>query len=388
MKATPHPTQNCRGAIGVFGFLCLDLLPEMDGDATVTFVPGSLQEVGPCATMVGGVVGNTGLALHRLGIPVKMAGAVGDDAFGHLITAKLHEYAPGCDQAICTKPAHTAYCVVFSPPGQDRMFFTHTGVNAGLSAADLPESFFNDLALLHFGYPPLCRTFAAEQGRELQTLFTRAHGAGVITSLDMSLPAPGTFAAALDWQAYLQHVLPVTDVFLPSLDELCMMLKAAPTQEKTMLLPSLAAQLIEMGAAVAAIKLGSDGLYVKTTSDRTRLQRLAGSIADLDAWLEKEFLVPCFQVETVGTTGAGDATIAGFLAGIVTGAAVEDAAQLAVGTGACSVTAQDAISGIVPLATMTQRIADGWPKRSFSSDYASLTTLTGGCQCNDQQLIR
>jgi sugar/nucleoside kinase (ribokinase family) len=71
--------------------------------------------------------------------------------------------------------------------------------------------------------------------------------------------------------------------------------------------------------------------------------------------------VPVFQVATVaGTTGAGDATIAGFLASVAKGLPAEEALTMAVAVGACCVEAPDATSGVRSWDETTARVKAGW----------------------------
>jgi len=79
---------------------------------------------------------------------------------------------------------------------------------------------------------------------------------------------------------------------------------------------------------------------------------------------------PCFRVEVVGTTGAGDAAIAGFIAGLLRGLAPAATLTAAVAVGACNVEAADALSGIRPWDETLGRIAAGWPRRALAIDAA------------------
>jgi sugar/nucleoside kinase (ribokinase family) len=78
-------------------------------------------------------------------------------------------------------------------------------------------------------------------------------------------------------------------------------------------------------------------------------------------WANRELLVPCFQVEAAGTTGSGDATIAGLLTDLLQGMAPEAAVRSAVAVGACSVERVDATSGIPTWQAVQERIAASWP---------------------------
>ena len=88
-----------------------------------------------------------------------------------------------------------------------------------------------------------------------------------------------------------------------------------------------------------------------------------GAPGNPSAWADRELLAPCFAVQVVGTTGSGDSTIAGFLAGMLTGQSPEQAVGSAVGVGACNVEAADATSGVPTWAAVQERIAAGWPRR-------------------------
>ena len=79
-------------------------------------------------------------------------------------------------------------------------------------------------------------------------------------------------------------------------------------------------------------------------------------------WANRELWAPCFKTCVVGTTGSGDATIAGLLAGVLHGLGPVEAMTGAVGTGACNVEAADALGGIIPWSQVQERIARGWER--------------------------
>ncbi|NLE50094.1 MAG: carbohydrate kinase family protein, partial [Chloroflexi bacterium] len=155
-----------------------------------------------------------------------------------------------------------------------------------------------------------------------------------------------------------RRTLPHVDLFLPSLDELAFMLRPgldvyARTDDT--LISALAEESLAMGAGVVVIKLGDRGLYVCTAPRLT--------FAPDESWLGRELWAPIFRAEPlVGTTGSGDTTIAGFLAGFLRGQTLEAALTSAVAVGACNVEAADALSGVRSWDATQARIAAGWAR--------------------------
>ncbi|MEM7345993.1 MAG: carbohydrate kinase family protein, partial [Chloroflexota bacterium] len=100
--------------------------------------------------------------------------------------------------------------------------------------------------------------------------------------------------------------------------------------------------------------------------DEGRLAAL-GLTDDLVAqWCDRQLLVPCFSTTVVGTTGAGDCTIAGFLAGLLHKLSLPQIMTGAVGVGACNVEQVDATSGVPLWETVQQRIEAGWAQLPVS----------------------
>ena len=72
-------------AIIVAGHCCVDIIPTFSSTADGELHPGKLVHVGPAAFATGGPVPNVGLALRRLGAPVRLLGKVGDDLLGRVL---------------------------------------------------------------------------------------------------------------------------------------------------------------------------------------------------------------------------------------------------------------------------------------------------------------
>jgi sugar/nucleoside kinase (ribokinase family) len=365
----------------VAGHCCLDIIPSFASTADGELHPGKLVDVGPALLAPGGTVSNVGLSLSRLGGQARMVGKIGDDHFGRILLALYREHDPAlADGMIVTSGEITSYSVVISPPGSDRIFLHCSGANHTFSAADLLAQSFEGASILHFGYPPLMCGMYRDGGADLAAIMREARRRGLFTSLDMALPDPASEAGRVDWRALLQTVLPVVDAFLPSIEETLFMLDRAQYDElraqygmagviegvDAALLARLSDELLSWGAHIAGLKLGDQGFYLRTAQDLG-----STSLLNPTDWASRELLVPCFQTAVAGTTGAGDATIAGLLTALLAGMAPEAAIRSAVAVGAYSVEHVDATSGVHSWDAVQRRLQSDWATRPVRLDLAN-----------------
>ena len=112
----------------------------------------------------------------------------------------------------------------------------------------------------------------------------------------------------------------------------------------------LAQNCLEMGCGSVLVKCGISGMVYRTGS-RERLSCVGSRLTlDIDSWADKAGVQPCFRAEIVRSgTGAGDVSIAAWLTALMRGDTPEVCTRLAAAEGAASVTAYDALSGILPL---------------------------------------
>lgn len=382
----------------VAGHICLDIIPTMHGKPArmdALFVPGKLVDVGKAVISTGGAVSNTGIALHQLGCKVSLMGKVGQDLFGETILSILNTYSRALTEGmIITPDASSSYTIVISPPQTDRIFLHATGANDTYSADDLSVEQLQGARIFHFGYPPLMRSMYKNNGKELILLLQKVKEQGLTVSLDLAKPDPETEAGCADWRTILTGALPYVDVCLPSFEEIVYMLHRDQyeiwkkelgsgdllTYATGDFLCELAEELLAMGTAIVGLKLGEHGLYVRTTKEASRLSALGPCLLskELQAnWLDSEMIVSSFQVDVVGTTGAGDCTIAGFIYGLLQGFEFEKTLQTAVGVGAFNVERADAVSGIPHGSKVWERMDNGWQQREMKLDLANWTLHDG-----------
>lgn len=355
----------------VAGHICLDIIPEIDHKFDL--IPGRLYEVGPPVMGTGGAVSNTGVALHLLGVPTTLMGKIGADAFGEIICEILRRYGPELDKGMVrTSGEVSSYTVVVNIPGVDRTFLHCPGANHHFGAADIDAGKLKGAALFHLGYPPIMARTYANDGAELVAIYQRVKAAGLTTSLDMVMPDPNGPSGKANWQAILERTLPHVDIFLPSADELLYMIDRASFGEGDTMGPekvsAIGRRLLDLGVAIAGVKLGSRGFYIRTAG-RERLARMgAAKPADLAAWASRELWFPVYEIpKFVGSTGAGDCTIAGFLAAFLRGESLESAGRIANAVGACNVQTADALSGVKSW-DETVRLRAGWKQVALTLD--------------------
>ncbi|MDE7353740.1 MAG: carbohydrate kinase family protein [Acetatifactor sp.] len=367
----------------VAGHICLDITPKFPGekqsDLSQLLRPGKLVQMKEADIHTGGAVANTGLAMKLLGADVSLMGKIGTDAFGNIVCNILEKYGVAGGM-IRMDQEFTSYSVVLAAPGIDRIFLHNSGANDTFCANDISEDALQEAALFHFGYPPLMQCIYANDGAELVKLFQKVKYAGCATSLDMAFPDADSEAGRVDWKKILGKVLPVTDFFFPSVEELCYMLdrprfmqwqKRAAGRDITEILDvdkdvtPLADVCMAYGAKVLVIKCGASGMYYRT-ADESMLSGI-GKRAELDvaAWKAKDGFEKSYVPERIlSGTGAGDTSIAAFLTAMLEGESVEQCMHMAAAAGASCVSGYDALSGLKTYDKLKQKIAAGWQKIS------------------------
>ena len=368
----------------VAGHICLDITPGFPSgekqELREILSPGKLTNVSGVKLSTGGAVSNTGIALSILGVDTQIMGKIGKDPFGEIILKILKERS--ADKAMTVlEGAQTSYTVVIVPAGTDRIFLHDPAANDTFSADDINYQLVGQARLFHFGYPPAMRKMYENGGEELVEMFKKVKALGVTTSLDMCLPDPGSASGKVDWESLLADLLPYVDIFVPSIEETLYMLhrdeyirlNGLATGRDILevmdmnVLQELGNKVLSLGARIMTIKCGKKGYYVRTQGREALAGMGRGAPADIGNWSGRELLEEVYRVpKVVSTTGAGDTSIAGFLAAILKGCTIEDALRIACGTGAECVQTYDALSGIKSLEETVSLIRKGWKKERLS----------------------
>jgi sugar/nucleoside kinase (ribokinase family) len=334
-------------------------------------LPGRLLETGPVVMATGGAVSNTGQALHKLGINTYLMGKVGTDILGEATLEVIKRLSPHLiEKMILTSAEPSSYTIILNPPKVDRIFMHYPGPNNTFRADDIDYTLLQEVDLFHFGYPTLMQRMYQQEGVELIEVFRRAKAAGVTTALDLTIPDPKTPAGQANWPAILSRTLPYVDIFVPSIEETLFTLypetfnqvTTGQAQVTPALLSSIAGDLLRLGVKIVLLKLGEQGMYLRTAAEAALSQMGRGGCQEPARWANRELWTPAFQVPVVGTTGAGDSAIAGFFAALLRDLSAVEALTIAAAVGACNVEAADALGGVRSWEETLSRLQGDWPR--------------------------
>jgi sugar/nucleoside kinase (ribokinase family) len=257
---------------------------------------------------IGGNGGNTSIAMARLGAPVQLYGAVGNDARGNQLLAQLER--DGVDVSCVSRSAKdTTSVVCLVHPSGDRMFLHRPGASGDVDAARV--RFDDGPGFTHFHFAnPFALPVARYHGHDL---FTRARAGGLTTSLDTGWDSMGR------WSLDIDACLPLVDLLFVNESEARMLTGLDD--------PDAAAHVLrERGAAEVLVKLGGKGCVLYSATGR--------------------IAVPAFAVTVKDTTGAGDCFAGGFLAALHHGLDHREAARVANAVGAMSVEHLGTVGGV------------------------------------------
>ena len=363
------------------GHICMDITPVFP-DGTRQFQkigellqPGGIVNLSGLEVHTGGSVANTGLAMKKMGADVALVGKIGADAFGGMIRNILQKYDADGD-LIVEEGETTSYTVVLAVPGIDRIFLHCPGANHTFDGSEISDHLLRDCALFHFGYPTLMKKLYENNGKHLTELFSRVSRAQIATSLDLTAVDPESEAGKADWKTILTETLPYVDFFVPSFEELCLMLDQpryktlqaeAGNGEVTEILSvekdviPLAEQCLKLGAKAILLKCGKQGMLLMTSG---RMDETGGRLElDAGAWNHVCRFEKSYRVSRVCSgTGAGDSSIAAFLTSILEGAGPQTATENAAAAGALCCMSYDTVSSLLPLAQIREMIDRGWEK--------------------------
>jgi fructokinase len=246
-----------------------------------------LQQATNFHKAAGGAPANVAVALARLGTAVAFIGKVGGDTFGQSLRETLAGEGVDVRGLLEAPTAQTALAFVGSDGHGGREFvFYHQGMaDTLLRAEEVDRDLIANANIFHFGSV----TLAAEPSRTATAVAARwAHEHGCMVSFDpnVRLELWDSPRHALD---SMIEILRMVDVVKVSSDELAFLTGTSDASEACRILR-------DHGPALAIVTVGGGGSYYQTATS-------AGH-------------VPGITVQSVDSLGAGDAFVAGLLAGL------------------------------------------------------------------------
>jgi len=298
------------------GELLIDFIP------TVTGLDLGTAEVFRKAA--GGAPANVAVGLSRFGIPSAFMGKVGEDGFGRFLVGTLASAGVNVDALRFTDAARTALAFVSLRADGERDFLFYRNPSADMLFApeDVDEDAIRRAKILHFGSISLIGE-PSRSGTLHAVALAKRHGLRVSYDPNIRLPLWSDAEAARSGARLgLAHAEIV----------------------------KIGEEEVEFLTGISDPVAGARALWHENLSIMAVTRGAAGCM-----WLTKDQhgTVPGFEVQPVDTTGAGDAFMAGFLAGLVgsplealTPSAIENICVFANAAGAVTTTSRGAIPSL------------------------------------------
>lgn len=278
-------------------------LPEPDGGAFVR------DE----ATAVGGVAANVAAALTCLGRETGVVARLGDDDAADRVLADLRDRGIDARRVRRGNPdERTSYSLVLRDPDGERMIVAGGESVPNLRLGEADRDYLHRAGLVFtsaYAPDPVVSTLVEASTKDdfPPLVFDLA---GPLSELEGRATTPET----------LDGLLPVCDCFVANEVSARSYLGEGPRE--------VIETLRERGVRRAAVTRGTDGALLLTEDDEIET-------------------IPAFEVETVDTTGAGDAFTAGLLHSWLLGSRTpRDAGRFAAATAALNCTAENARGGL------------------------------------------
>lgn len=261
------------------GELLIDLIPL--GPETPGAAPRYLQAPG-------GAPANVACGLSRLGLRSAFAGKVGRDFLGRFLADTLKAEGVDTEMLRYSEQVHTTLALVSlgEAGAREFLFYRNPGADTQLELSDLDQSSLVKGRIFHFGSLSLC----SEPARSATYQAIRwARQAGLLISYDPNL-RPALWPSEAAMRAAVLEALPLADLVKLSEEELCLLAGSPELQEAL-------ERLWQPPLRAMAVTLGPRGCLLRSP----------------EGLLES----PGFRVQALDTTGAGDAFMAGLLAGLL-----------------------------------------------------------------------
>lgn len=259
---------------------------------------------------VSGAGGTAAIAAAKMGLGTLAVAGVGEDLMGDWVLQRLQYF--GVDTwGVQRKPGwKTSSSIVTTRADGSRPALHMKGATSDFFVTEDMIPRVTDTKVFHAGGVGLMD--AMDKG-QTAVVMKAARQAGATTTVDVFAGSPKDLPA-------VAQVLPLTDYFMPSIEEaqaLCGLTDHGDT----------AKFFLDMGVKACVLTLGGDGAYYH----------------DRDG---AKFRIPAFDIDVHCTCGCGDAFDAGFAVALVNGFDPETAVRFAQATSALNATGLGSQAGV------------------------------------------
>ena len=297
--------------------------------------PGETVLGGTFSRFHGGKGGNQAVASARLGAPVMLVAALGDDEFGATARAALSRAGIGTDVLVTLDHTATGVALILVDGKAENMISVAPGANAGLTAEHVRTA-LSRLAPHQGDVVLVTHEISTEAAREALWMGRRG-GAWTVFN-----PAP---AGGLD-----RSVLALADVLTPNRGELARLVSDdAKRSGRTAAVPE-----DPVRAAKMLLEATSDG----PNATRAILVTLGSTGAVLVRRDAPPLEIRSPKVKAVDATGAGDSLNGALAAALAVGLDLEMACRRAVVAASLSVTRAGAREGMPMLAELNDKLIE------------------------------
>ncbi|XP_052207406.1 probable fructokinase-4 [Diospyros lotus] len=270
-----------KGTIVSFGEMLIDFVPTKSG-VSLAEAPGFLKAPG-------GAPANVAIAVSRLGGRSAFVGKLGDDEFGHMLAGILKQNGVCVDGILFDSCARTALAFVTLKADGDRefMFYRNPSADMLLTPEELNLDLIRSAKVFHYGSISLivepCRSAHLKAIEE-------AKQAGVLLSYDPNLRIP-LWPSPEEARKQILSIWDKAEIIKVSDNEFEFLTGSNKIDDE------IAMSLWHHNLKLLLVTLGGEGCKYYT-------KNFHGA-------------VDAFHVNTIDTTGAGDAFIGSFLSKLV-----------------------------------------------------------------------
>jgi len=287
------------------------LVADLVGGPLVAYPSkGKLVTVENMGLYNGGCATNTGIALARLGIETQVLGMVGSDGLGDFLINLLKREGVDIQGITRSTTKNTSATMVILNEGGERSFIHYIGANGEFGIDNINFELLKNTKIAHIAGSFLMSEFDGHETAETLKILKKM---GIMTSLDTAWDSTGK------WLAIIEECLPYIDIFIPSLDEAQMISGKVKPED-------IAEFFLLYGIRTVVLKMGEMGSFAEDSKER--------------------IYMPAFRADVKDTTGAGDAFVGGFLAGVARGLDLKESLRLGNALGALCVMSFGASSGV------------------------------------------